>query len=80
MRLLLILIVIAAIFAVVQSQRHGCSWGQEGWFDCVLRGQIGERDADNRTGGARARNASARDAESLRAAAASFEPRPLQIC
>jgi hypothetical protein len=39
MRLLLILIVIAAIFAVVQSQRHGCSWGQEGWFDCVLRGQ-----------------------------------------
>ncbi len=39
MRLLLILIVIAAIFAVVQSQRHGCSWGQEGWIDCVLRGQ-----------------------------------------
>lgn len=36
MRLLLILIVIAAIFAVVQSQRHGCSWGQEGWFDCVI--------------------------------------------
>ena len=36
MRLLLILIVIAAIFAVVQSQRHGCTWGQEGWFDCVI--------------------------------------------
>ncbi|MGH6792888.1 MAG: hypothetical protein ACRECF_09150 [Methyloceanibacter sp.] len=39
MRLLLILIIIAAIFAFVQSQRHGCTWGQEGWFDCVLRGQ-----------------------------------------
>lgn len=39
MRLILILIIIAAIFAVVQSQRHGCTWGEEGWFNCVLRGK-----------------------------------------
>lgn len=31
MRIILILIVIAAIFAVVQSQRHGCEWGEDGW-------------------------------------------------
>ena len=36
MRIILILIVIAAIFAVVQSQRHGCEWGGDGWFDCVM--------------------------------------------
>ena len=36
MRIILILIVIAAIFAVVQSQRHGCEWGEDGWFDCVM--------------------------------------------
>lgn len=36
MRIILILIVIAAIFAVVQSQRHGCEWGADGWFDCVI--------------------------------------------
>ena len=36
MRIILILIVIAAIFAVVQSQRHGCEWGADGWFDCVM--------------------------------------------
>jgi hypothetical protein len=36
MRILLILIVIAAIFVVVQSQRHNCKWGEPGWFDCVI--------------------------------------------
>ncbi|MGH6865912.1 MAG: hypothetical protein ACREDO_07050 [Methyloceanibacter sp.] len=39
MRILLILIIIAAIFAVVQNQRHGCEWGKpdwQGWFDCVI--------------------------------------------
>jgi len=36
MRIILLLIVIAAIFAVVQSQRHGCEWGEAGWFDCVI--------------------------------------------
>ena len=36
MRIILILIVIAAIIAVVQSQRHGCEWGADGWFDCVM--------------------------------------------
>ena len=36
MRIILILIIIAAIFAVVQSQRHGCEWGADGWFDCVI--------------------------------------------
>jgi hypothetical protein len=36
MRILLILIVIAAIFVVVQSQRHDCKWGETGWFDCVI--------------------------------------------
>lgn len=36
MRIILILIVIAAVFAVVQSQRHDCEWGGDGWFDCVM--------------------------------------------
>lgn len=36
MRIILILIVVAAIFAVVQSKRHNCTWGEPGWFDCVL--------------------------------------------
>jgi hypothetical protein len=36
MRILLILIIIAAVFVVVQSQRHGCKWGEAGWFDCVI--------------------------------------------
>jgi hypothetical protein len=36
MRILLILLIIAAIFAVVQSQRHNCTFGEAGWFDCVL--------------------------------------------
>ena len=36
MRLILILIVIVAIFAVVQSKRHNCEFGDDGWFDCVV--------------------------------------------
>ena len=36
MRLILLLIVIVAIFAVVQSKRHGCEFGSDGWFDCVI--------------------------------------------
>jgi hypothetical protein len=36
MRIILILIIIAAIFVVVQSQRHNCKWGEAGWFDCVM--------------------------------------------
>ena len=36
MRLILILIVIIAIFAVVQSKRHNCEFGADGWFDCVI--------------------------------------------
>ena len=36
MRLILLLIVIAAIFAIVQSKRHGCEFGSDGWFDCVI--------------------------------------------
>lgn len=41
MRILLILIVIAAIFVVVQSQRHDCKWGEPGWFDCVIGQKAG---------------------------------------
>jgi len=36
MRIILILIVIVAIFAVVQSKRHNCEFGEDGWFDCVI--------------------------------------------
>ena len=39
MRIILVLIIIAAIFVVVQNQRHGCKWGEpnwQGWFDCVI--------------------------------------------
>jgi hypothetical protein len=36
MRILLILLVVAAIFAIVQSQRNNCTFGEAGWFDCVL--------------------------------------------
>jgi hypothetical protein len=36
MRIILILILIAAIFAVVQSRRHNCTFGEAGWFDCVI--------------------------------------------
>lgn len=36
MRLILLLIVIVAIFAFVQSKRHGCEFGTDGWFNCVV--------------------------------------------
>jgi len=37
MRIILLLIIIVAIFAVVQSKRHNCEWGELGpWFDCVI--------------------------------------------
>ena len=36
MRIILILIVIFAIFAVVQSKRHNCELGTDDWFDCVV--------------------------------------------
>ena len=36
MRLILILLVLIAAFVVIQSHRHGCSFGQEGWMGCVM--------------------------------------------
>jgi hypothetical protein len=37
MRIILILIIIAAIFAFVQTKRHNCEWGDfSPWLDCVL--------------------------------------------
>jgi len=36
MRLILILLVLIAAFVVIQSHRHGCSFGKEGWMDCVM--------------------------------------------
>lgn len=45
MRIILILIVIVAIFAVVQTQRHGCEWGGDGWFDCVIGKTASEMSA-----------------------------------
>mgnify|MGYP000040308596 CR=1 FL=1 len=37
MRIILILIIIAAIFAFVQTKRHNCEWGDfSPWFDCVI--------------------------------------------
>jgi hypothetical protein len=45
MRILLILIVIAAVFVVVQSQRHNCKWGEPGWFDCVIGKSASEMPA-----------------------------------
>ncbi len=36
MRILLILLILAAAFALVQSHRHNCTFGDAGWFDCVL--------------------------------------------
>ncbi len=42
MRLILLLIVIAAIFAVVQSKRHGCEFGSDGWLNCILDKSVDE--------------------------------------
>jgi hypothetical protein len=37
MRIILLLIVIAAIFAVVQTKRNNCEWGDFGpWLNCVI--------------------------------------------
>lgn len=37
MRIILILIIIAAIFAFVQTKRHNCEWGDfNPWFNCVI--------------------------------------------
>jgi hypothetical protein len=36
MRLILILIVIIAIFALIQTKRHNCEFGTDGWLDCVV--------------------------------------------
>lgn len=36
MRLILILIVIFAIFALIQTKRYNCEFGTDGWFDCVI--------------------------------------------
>ena len=36
MRLILIIIVIIAIFALIQSKRHNCEFGTDDWFDCVV--------------------------------------------
>ena len=36
MRILLLLIVIIAIAALIQSKRHGCKWGSNDWFSCVV--------------------------------------------
>jgi hypothetical protein len=36
MRLILILLIAIIAFGVVQSYRHGCKFGEAGWFDCVM--------------------------------------------
>jgi len=36
MRILLLVIVITAIMALIQSHRHGCTLGSEDWFSCVV--------------------------------------------
>jgi len=42
MRILLILIIIAAIFVVVQAQRHGCKYDAT-LIDCVLKGTAADQ-------------------------------------
>ena len=36
MRIILILVLIAAVLVVVQSYRNECTFGEAGWWDCVL--------------------------------------------
>lgn len=36
MRLILLIIVIIAIAAVVQTKRHNCEFGGKDWFSCVV--------------------------------------------
>jgi hypothetical protein len=42
MRILLILIIIAAVFVVVQAQRHGCKYDAT-LIDCVLKGTAADQ-------------------------------------
>ncbi|MCB1442485.1 MAG: hypothetical protein KDJ72_05625 [Methyloceanibacter sp.] len=42
MRLILLLIVIVGILALVQSKRHGCKFGGDDWFNCVVDSTIKE--------------------------------------
>ena len=36
MRLVLLVIIITTIMALIQSHRHGCTFGSEDWFSCVI--------------------------------------------
>ena len=36
MRFLLLVIVIIALTAVIQTKRHGCEWGGDDWLSCVV--------------------------------------------
>ena len=36
MRILLLLIVIVAVAALIQSKRHGCKFGSDDWLSCVV--------------------------------------------
>ena len=36
MRLILIILIAIIAFGVVQSYRHGCKFGEAGWYDCVM--------------------------------------------
>lgn len=36
MRFLILLIVIIAIAALIQSKRHDCKFGDDDWFSCVI--------------------------------------------
>ncbi|MGB6703219.1 hypothetical protein [Methyloceanibacter sp.] len=36
MRLILIILIAVIAFGVVQSYRHGCKFGEAGWYDCVM--------------------------------------------
>jgi hypothetical protein len=48
MRIILILIVIVAIFALIQTKRHNCEFGGDDWLDCVISNT--EQDFSARTG------------------------------
>lgn len=44
MRFIILLIVIVAILALIQSKRHDCQW-EAGWFDCVVNKTMDEMSA-----------------------------------
>jgi hypothetical protein len=48
MRILIVLIVIAAVFVVVQAQRHGCKYDAT-LFSCVIGKSGGETPAGDNT-------------------------------